>query len=358
MESVTSDGAFRAGPLLISRRRRHRQDQHARAPGGASRPGGRRAGACPPPYVQPAGGSRDDPAHAAHRRCRAGGAGGRRLGGAGCGAPAVVRDFSFDRQPPDPAPLPTGRPRRSVHGARPRRCGGPDGRRAPRAGLFPDGEALPAQGHLPRHLFPPRQHAGRARRDARAALSVVRGVGARAHPALPGLRRAQARHPGARLRRSPALLARHDGGCARSRREIGGQFDHVLVDEYQDTNLLQAQILLRLRPGWRGRHRGGRRRAGDLFVSRRHGGEHPRVSRPLPGAGGGRHPGGELPLVAGGPRRGQRAHRRKRAAIPQGAARRSRGGRAPALRERCRRPGAGRTTWSRACSRPASAAWR
>jgi DNA helicase-2/ATP-dependent DNA helicase PcrA len=30
--------------------------------------------------------------------------------------------------------------------------------------------------------------------------------------------------------------------------EIGGQFDHVLVDEYQDTNVLQAEILARLRP--------------------------------------------------------------------------------------------------------------
>ena len=31
-------------------------------------------------------------------------------------------------------------------------------------------------------------------------------------------------------------------------REIGAQFDHVLVDEYQDTNRLQAEILLRLKP--------------------------------------------------------------------------------------------------------------
>jgi DNA helicase-2/ATP-dependent DNA helicase PcrA len=30
--------------------------------------------------------------------------------------------------------------------------------------------------------------------------------------------------------------------------EIGGQFDHVLVDEYQDTNVLQAQILQGLKP--------------------------------------------------------------------------------------------------------------
>jgi DNA helicase-2/ATP-dependent DNA helicase PcrA len=33
---------------------------------------------------------------------------------------------------------------------------------------------------------------------------------------------------------------------------IGAQFDHVLVDEYQDTNALQAEILLALRPDGRG----------------------------------------------------------------------------------------------------------
>jgi DNA helicase II / ATP-dependent DNA helicase PcrA len=33
---------------------------------------------------------------------------------------------------------------------------------------------------------------------------------------------------------------------------IGGRFDHVLVDEYQDTNRLQADILHRLKPGGRG----------------------------------------------------------------------------------------------------------
>ena len=34
--------------------------------------------------------------------------------------------------------------------------------------------------------------------------------------------------------------------------DIGGKFDHVLVDEYQDTNRLQSSILLALKPGGRG----------------------------------------------------------------------------------------------------------
>src|SRR5262249_30485755 len=34
--------------------------------------------------------------------------------------------------------------------------------------------------------------------------------------------------------------------------EIGGRFDHVLVDEYQDTNRLQASIILALKPDGRG----------------------------------------------------------------------------------------------------------
>jgi DNA helicase-2/ATP-dependent DNA helicase PcrA len=35
-------------------------------------------------------------------------------------------------------------------------------------------------------------------------------------------------------------------------KDIGGRFDHVLVDEYQDTNRLQASILLALKPDGRG----------------------------------------------------------------------------------------------------------
>ena len=35
-------------------------------------------------------------------------------------------------------------------------------------------------------------------------------------------------------------------------RELGSQFDHILVDEYQDTNTLQADILLAMKPSGRG----------------------------------------------------------------------------------------------------------
>ena len=38
------------------------------------------------------------------------------------------------------------------------------------------------------------------------------------------------------------------GGTGPRAREIGARFDHVLVDEYQDTNRLQAAILLALKP--------------------------------------------------------------------------------------------------------------
>ena len=41
-------------------------------------------------------------------------------------------------------------------------------------------------------------------------------------------------------------------GDERLARDIGADFDHILVDEYQDTNTLQAEILARLRPDGRG----------------------------------------------------------------------------------------------------------
>ena len=68
--------------------------------------------------------------------------------------------------------------------------------------------------------------------------------------------------------------------------EVGGLFDHVLVDEYQDTNALQAAILLRLKPDGAGLDGGRRRRAGDLRLPRRQRAQHPG----LPGATSSRRP--------------------------------------------------------------------
>ena len=72
-------------------------------------------------------------------------------------------------------------------------------------------------------------------------LSLVRRLGRRAEGALRPLCRGEAEAERPRLRRPPPLLGGHAGGCRCSPPSIGGRFDHVLVDEYQDTNRLQAR---------------------------------------------------------------------------------------------------------------------
>ena len=78
------------------------------------------------------------------------------------------------------------------------------------------------------------------RRLGGAAAGAVRSLcGGQAGPVRPRLRR-----PAAVLgadHQRPALAA-----------HIGERFDHVLVDEYQDTNRLQSSILLALKPGGEG----------------------------------------------------------------------------------------------------------
>ncbi len=89
--------------------------------------------------------------------------------------------------------------------------------------------------------------------------------------------------------------------------EIGARFDHVLVDEYQDTNALQAEILLRLKPDGAGLTVVGddaqaiysfRAATVDNIL------EFPGA---VHAAGARRHARGELPLDAAGARRRQRA---------------------------------------------------
>ena len=91
--------------------------------------------------------------------------------------------------------------------------------------------------------------------------------------------------------------------------EVRGQFDHVLVDEYQDTNALQAAILLGLKPDGRGLTVVGDDaqaiygfRAANVrnildFPDAVHAARHRR------------HPGAELPLDRAHPGRLQRRHR-------------------------------------------------
>ncbi len=64
----------------------------------------------------------------------------------------------------------------------------------------------------------------------------------------PRLRREQAARTASRLRRPAALLARSMMSDPRLAAHVGAHFDHVLVDEYQDTNKLQAEILHALKP--------------------------------------------------------------------------------------------------------------
>jgi DNA helicase-2/ATP-dependent DNA helicase PcrA len=105
-------------------------------------------------------------------------------------------------------------------------------------------------------------------------------------------------------------------------RLVGERFDHVLVDEYQDTNALQAGILLRLEPEGAGLTVVGDDaqsiysfRAATVrnildFPSHFDGAEHPRLPEPLRPAGHRRDAGAELPLHparAGGLQRGDLA---------------------------------------------------
>ena len=62
------------------------------------------------------------------------------------------------------------------------------------------------------------------------------------------------------------------------RRAEAGRFDHLLVDEYQDTNGSQYRIVKALGRPTPQPVRGGRRRPVDLRLARRGGGPHPAVS--------------------------------------------------------------------------------
>ena len=66
-----------------------------------------------------------------------------------------------------------------------------------------------------------------------------------------------------------------------SAEHLGGRFDHVLVDEYQDTNRLQASYPALAQARRPGANRRGRRCSIDLFVSRSGRSKHSGLSEPV-----------------------------------------------------------------------------
>ena len=119
----------------------------------------------------------------------------------------------------------------------------PDESRSARPRAIEQRPPLPNEGHLPVDLFAHRQRPSQPRGDPRPPLLLVRRMGSGTAPTVRGLRRGKAGPERARLRRPASLLGAYDGGGGSVAEQVAARFDHVLVDEYQDTNRLQASIL-------------------------------------------------------------------------------------------------------------------
>src|SRR6516162_6315506 len=161
--------------------------------------------------------------------------------------PALVGNLSFSRQPPLAPPRPVDRARSVLHHSRPLRFGGSPRPYAHGARPGPNGFPLPPQGHLPRGLL--------LHGECRVPLeeTLAQGFPWCAHWAGE-LRRLFEAYVVAKQRDNVLdyddllLYWRHAMAEPAVATEIRGCFDHVLVDEYQDTNRLQAEILMALRP--------------------------------------------------------------------------------------------------------------
>ena len=146
-------------------------------------------------------------------------------------------------------------------------------------GLLEDGKPLSDQGHLPCDLFALRQR--RDRRSSRccgASFPWCAGWAAELKRAVRRLCRGQAGAERARLRRPAALLGADDeraGARRRHRRPLRPCAGRRIPGHQPAAGVDPAGAEARRpRP-----HRGRRRRAVDLFVPRRDGAQHPRLSR-------------------------------------------------------------------------------
>ena len=163
-------------------------------------------------------------------------------------AAELDRHVPLDRQPPAAPlrPAPAARPALQRH--RSRRFRRPHGQPAPGAGAGRQGAALPAQGHLPADLLQPRQH---ARARCKETLEQHYPWCAQWEAELANLFRAyvEQKQHSRLLDYDDLLLYWHAMMCEpRLAQHVSAHFDHVLVDEYQDTNRLQAEILHALKP--------------------------------------------------------------------------------------------------------------
>ena len=111
---------------------------------------------------------------------------------------------------------------------------------------------FPDQGNLPLHLFARRQFGRAARRRAGEDFSLVRQLERATARSCSPLMSRPSRRKTCSITTTCCSIGRKWSAMPTSPAEIGERFDHVLVDEYQDTNRLQASILIGLKPDGRG----------------------------------------------------------------------------------------------------------
>jgi hypothetical protein len=196
------------------------------------------------------------------------------------------------------------RARPGLHDPRSRRQRRPAEPRAPRSRILTHRKPLSHQGDMPCHLFTLRQFGERRSTPMlRDFFPWCSDVGAdQLKRSLRRLCRSEAGAERARLRRPAALLGAYADMSTLIAEDIGSRFDHVLVDEYQDTNRLAVFHPARAEARWARIDRRRRRRAVDLFLSRGDGAQHPRFSQGVYAGCRDRHARPQLPIDAADPR--------------------------------------------------------
>ena len=229
-------GHARRRPTADRGGRGHGQDDDARRRVAAPARARRASRADPAAHLQPASGARAVVRAPRARRMPAqpvaSGAARSTRSATGCSGSTDVRSASARLHRPGPG----RRRRRDEPGSR-------------RTGLRPTRAAVPAQGDPRRHLL---AHGERRRRSSSTSSSAtIRG----AWTTLDGIREIFRAYTDRKRERNvldydDLLLYWKALACGRAdaRASSPRMFDHVLVDEYQDTNALQADILEGLRP--------------------------------------------------------------------------------------------------------------